>query len=365
MTSVLPAKNATPLEKALDLALAPEGRLMPSINSILSLKHVTRPAGIMEFLVFEYGLEPLKPFLPNLHDLIDEGRQWARYRGTHKAVHDGLGFVGYSATIIDPPVWQFAWADFQLELDRIRDDESDLIPIDGIVGLSHPGRSNLRRVFKDYDVPAGTFVYATHGNAIWADDSGTYIEGSDVKWSFGRYHDFSGTLSEADLTALGEWIPTVVSSKWVDMDFPWETASFPWANEAALSRRRAIAKAVSAKKVWLKFMNAGDDLIGFRRAETIPVRAAVEGAFTVNGLDYAPSDDDPTHILVFTRTGFGDGSGQAADKVSILFDGTVPDKPGRLWRTDVTGGVEIHEYPFAIELGETVRDQIQILAEIS
>ncbi|WP_282046303.1 phage tail protein [Roseibium album] len=365
MTSLLPAKNSTPLEVALEQAISNEEELLPAVNSILSLKHVTRPSGILPFLVFEYGLEPLQPYIANLFDLIDEGRQWARYRGTHKAVHDGLGFIGYSATIIDPPIWRNAWADFQLELDRIRDDETDLIPIDGIVSLSHPVRSNLRRVFKDYDVPAGTFAFTRHGNAIWGDDSGIYIDGSDVKWSFGRYHDFTGTLSETDLTALGEWIPVVSSSKWVDMDFPWVTATFPWANPAELSRRQTIASGVAAKTVWLKFTDGSSDLIGYRLGKSIPVRAAVEGEFTVSGLGYACSDDDPTHILIFARTGFGDGSGTTAAQISILFDGTVSEKPGRLWRADVTGGVEIHAYPVSIEFGETVRDQIQILLEIS
>ncbi|WP_082837309.1 phage tail protein [Labrenzia sp. OB1] len=363
MTMLLPPSNATPLEKALDLALAPEARLLPVINSILSLKHVTRPAGIMPFLVFEYGLEPLRPFVANLYNLIDEGRQWARFRGTHKAVYDGLGFTGYSGTIVNPPARRIAWADFQIALDRLRDTESDLIPIDGVVGLSAPVRSKLRRVYHGHDIPAAENGYTRHGGSIWGDDSGARVPGSDVKWSFGRTHDFAGVLDQETLEAFGAWLPTVSSDYWVDANFLWSNSNYEWANSPERARRATILTSLAEHRFWVKFADENGELIGYRKAQGIPVRAGLVDDFQVNGLNYSRSNDDPTHLLIYARTGFGDGAGKTAKTVSV-FGGTVAAQKGKLWRQDVHSGVHFGAFPTDIPFGETVRDKVQILLEI-
>jgi len=363
MTTLLPS-NATPLEKAMDLALAPGARLLPVINSILSLKHVTRPAGIMPFLVFEYGLEPLRPYVANLYNLIDEGRQWARYRGTHKAVYDGLGFTGYSGAIVNPPARRIAWADFQIALDRIRDTEEDLFPIDGVVGLSSPVRSRLRRVYHGHNIPAAENGYTRHGDAIWGDDSGARVSGSDVKWSFGRDHDFAGVLDEAALTAIGAWIPSVPSDYWVDASVPWVDSDYPWEDPAEQSRRATIGGLVASVRTWLKFTDENGVRIGYRRAQILPVRSAATGDFEVQGIGYSRSNDNPTHILVYGRTGFGDGARKTATNVSALIGGWAVSSPGKLWRTDtIWFGTELG-FATNIPLGETVRDKVQILLEI-
>jgi len=363
MTTILPP-NATPLEKAMDEAIAPEARLLPVIDNILSLKHVTRPASVMPFLVYEYGLEPLRPYIPNLYSLIDEGRQWARYRGTHKAVHDGLGFLGYSGEIVDPPARRNSWADFQVALDRLRDEEADLIPIDGVVSLSSPERSKLRRVFFGHDIPAAENGYTRHGDAIWGDDSGARISGSEVKWSFGRDHDFAGELDQATIEAFGAWLPPVSSDYWVDANFPWADADYEWANSPERARRATILGDLAEYRFWVKFSDENDELIGYRKAQALPVRAGLVDNFRVNGLKYSRSNDDPTHLLIYARTGFGDGAGKTARNISI-FGGTVLQQKGKLWRQDVLFGVHFGAFPTDIPFGETVRDKIQILLEIS
>eukprot|EP00903_Cladosiphon_okamuranus_P001615 g1613.t1 len=326
VTNVEP-NNATPAERAMDLALAPEERLLPSINSILTLKHITRPSGILPFLVFEFGLESLRPYVPNLYDLIDAGRQWARYRGTHKAVHDGLGFIGYAGDIVDPPERRIAWADFQVALDRLRDTEEDLIPIDGIVGLSSPVRSKLRRVYYGHDIPAAESGFTRQGNCIWGDDSGVRIDGSDVKWSFGRDHEFTGALDQVTLEAFGAWLPPVSSDFWVDANFLWADANYEWANSPERARRSTILTSMAQNRFWIRFEDQNADLIGYRKAQAVPVRSGLVDDFRVDGLSYSRSNDDPTHLLIHARTGFGDGSGQTAKTVSI-FGGTVLSQNG-------------------------------------
>lgn len=364
MKSLLP-DNATALELALEQVAAPEERIRPGLIALPSLKHTTQPASILIFLVYEYMLETLKPYVPNLYDLIDHGRQWERLRGTHKAVHDGLGFIGYAGALEDPPVRRNAWHEFQVALARLRDSEDDLLPIDGVVSLSIPARSKLRRVHHGLDIPAAENGYTRHGDALWGDDSGVRIDGSDVKWSFGRVHDLTGQLVEADLTSLGVWIPNVPSNLWVDNTALWVDAAFPWADPAEQSRRATIAAGLDQMTCWIRFQDSGSALIGFRHAQSVPVRADPSGLMTVSGLSYAPSTNDPTHILVTAWTDAGNGEGRTATEVAAVFAGTVPDERGRLWREDVSGGVAVPVTSSPIPFGKTVRERINLLLEIT
>jgi hypothetical protein len=364
MTHIQP-QSATTFEIAIDESVAPEARVASSIPEIRRLKLVTRPSGLLPFLIYEYGLEPLSRYLPNLYDLIDQGRQWERYRGTHKAIHDGLGFIGYTAQIINPPARRLAWADFQLHLGRLRDNEGDLVNIDGIVTLSSPVRSKLRRVFFGHDFPAAEGGYTTHGNCIWGDDSGVRIAGSDVKWSFGRTHDVSAAFTESELTALGIWIEPVASNYWALNDTIWADDEFLWADPAEQSRRSTIADAFLPFPVWMRFDDAVGDTIGFRLARSLPIAAKASGPIVINGARYAINRVSPTHIYAYAHTGFGDGNGSVAASVALVANGTVSEAPGRLWRTDVAGGVEIAPTPLPIEFGQTVRDKVQMLLELA
>lgn len=364
MTTLLPSVS-TAQEKAFEEGIAHEERLRPSIEEIVRIKHISKPANILPFLVFEYGLEPLRPYVPNLNELIDEGRQWARLRGTHKAVHDGMGFIGYAGALEDPPVRRNAWHEFQIALARLRDSEDDLLPIDGVVSLSIPARSKLRRAHHGLDIPAAENGYTRHGDALWGDDSGVRIDGSDVKWSFGRVHALTGQLVEADLTSLGVWIPNVPSNLWVDNTALWVDAAFPWSDPAEQSRRATIAAGLDQMNCWIRFQDSESALIGFRLAQSVPVRADPSGVFSVSGLSYAPSADDPTHMLVTAWTDAGNGDGQTATEVAAVFAATVPATPGRLWRTDLSGGVAVPVASSPIAFGTTVRERVNLLLEIT
>lgn len=133
MTTTLVPSNSTPLERALDLTGAGVvAGLEPAADAIAGWKIVNPQPALAPWLTYEYSLGPLSPYVPNLYDLLDDGIRWERLRGTHAGMAMGLGFVGYSAEIVDPPARRLAWADYQLDLDRVRDDEADLVPIDGV-----------------------------------------------------------------------------------------------------------------------------------------------------------------------------------------------------------------------------------------
>ena len=367
MSKPLLPPNASAMEKAIDQAGAPEEKLRPGIDAIPGWKLTSRSASLIPFLIYEYGLEPLVPYIPDQYFLIDAGRQWARVRGTHKAIEDGLGFIGYAAGIEEPPERRSTWWKVQLHLDRLRDSENDLERIDGIVGLSLPTRSKLRRVYHGYNIPAAETGYTRLGSCRLAGDSGVRVRGLKPKWSFGRKHDLSLQLVQSDYEALGIWIPEVPSELWEDMDIPWETADFAWEASSEIARRSSLGQSLEHSSVWQKFTNSNGEVIGYRNATCRAVSPALEG-LDVSGSFYGRNRDNPSHVLAFGQTDFGEGYGATASHVSLLFDPELTDvtKPGLLWLEPdgLSGGVEIARQPLDLDFGETVRDHIQILMRL-
>ncbi|MEJ8474453.1 phage tail protein [Roseibium algae] len=364
MSSLMPL-NSTPFELGLADAVDLGPRISSGIASIPGWKVVTKPAALLPFLVYEYGLEDLRPFIPNLYELVSEGRQWARIRGTHGSITQGLGWLGYFGTIENPPTRRNAWADFQLNLDRIREDEDDLPRIEGIVSLSGPARSHFRRGVHGYDVPAAEGGFTRIGFSIFGDDSGARIDGGRAKWSFGRTFVLQGSLKEPDLTELETWIPEVIGSLWADMQFLWSEANFAWSLPAEQARRQTIGAALDHRPTLIRLDNGDGGIIGYRRAIARTVSSIPAGPYVVDGVGYAPDEDRPEKLLVQARTGFGDGAGQTVSDAFVVFDAElapgVPD--GKLWLepSEVLAGIETVSGALTLELGETSREHIQFL----
>ncbi|MDN3719425.1 hypothetical protein QW131_09955 [Roseibium salinum] len=246
----------------------------------------------------------------------------------------------------------------------MRDERADLDRIAGIVDLSIPERSKFRRGVHGYDVPAAEGSRTRWSGSKWANESGVRVNGKGPKWSFGRSYSHEYSLTQADLTALGIWIPEIDSQLWVDMDFLWTTADFQWSDDAERARRVSLATSLQEMPVWLRFADSGDQTIGYRKAVCHGVEQGLNGyAF---GTDFlTPSLVNPLGVLVFARTDFGDGFGAEAASVSVVFGATVTDasRPGRLWLdpAGLVGGTEIAQLPVSILFGETVREHVQFL----
>jgi len=356
--------NESPKQSALAAAVDFMADLVPGVEAITGWKHTSQPADLRPYLVHEYGLEVLLPFLDTYAEILALGLPWARVRGTHGAVARGLSMVGYAGALVDPPSRRVAWADFQIDLDRVRDERGDLDRIAGIVDLSIPVRSTFRRAVHGYDIPTAEGSRTRLSGSMLSDNSGVRVGQLTPKWSFGRSYAFDTTLNEAELTALGIWIPEIESQKWVDMAFPWVTADFKWSDDAERARRVSFATNLEEMPVWLRFADAADQTIGFRRAVCRGVKVGLEGY--PFGTDFLTPDlENPIGVHVFARTGFGDGYGSEAASVSVLFDATPadPDRPGKLWLdpAGLTGGIEIASQPISIVFGETVREHVQLL----
>ena len=185
MTSehLLPA-NATPLEQALSLATDSLSRLALPADAIRQFK--TDPSDpLLPWLVWEYGLGELLPYLPEPRQAIAEGILWQRLRGTPAALTTALAWIGATATIEqEPPGVHFA--EFQLDPGQVLDSDSAIAHLIAIARLSAPARSRLSRIYHGYDLRRVVLDESRLGEALLSDHSGVFWTDGKTKLSFGR-----------------------------------------------------------------------------------------------------------------------------------------------------------------------------------
>lgn len=361
--------NASPLALTLSDVDDDFANLIDPFNSILGANNLP-PAAFLPFLIWEYGLGELSPYLPNLNDLISQGIHWQRIRGTPASIYLGLSWLGYGGVVENVPTRRTRWNQFWLELSRVRDNDlPDLARIAGIVQLSPPERSIFARGFRTYDVRACETGYQKTGMSLTADSSGVYIPNVPPKWSFGRRYERDTTFTEAELTALGVWIPEIApGGLWVDDHTLWVDETFLWATPAVGARLKAIAEDVEAIPAYVRFTNAANAVIGYARAAVLSAVESGGGEFTFGVQQWTSFTDAPTANIVEAMSGFGDGNGQTAAHAAVLFAATramgVP--PGKDWLapSELSGGVVVAQYDVNIPFGLTVRERVRFLLRI-
>lgn len=354
--------NSTPVERSLSLAADFRSRLYPGVARGRGIKLVDTPSSFLPFLVFEYGLGELSPYVPNLYNLISEGIKWQRVRGTPAAVARALAWLTYSAAIEEWPTGRRKWNLFMLALDRVRDSEVDLPRIDGVANLSVPLRSYFWRGFHGYDIRALDFSASTYSNALYSDFSGVRIAGANAKWSYGRRYENTHVLTEAEGIALDNWIEPADDEPGPWWDFPWPDA--PWESSAAAAREAAMAAAMPSGPAWAVFKDADGNVVGYRRCRAYHrVVVSLGGSYRLGSTRYAPSPIG-SRVYLEAMTDFGDGYGLApAASVGFAFGGAPasPLRPGSLWLP--AGGLAgatavIGEFPISISFGRTVRERV-------
>lgn len=362
---LLPA-SSTPFERALSEATDPTPYLAAPIDALRGIKLIAPPPSLLPYLVYEYGLGVLTPYIANLYDLIEEGIPWSRRRGTPAALDQALGWLGYMAALEEAPTDRRRWNLFELGLDRVRDSEDDLEPIEGVSELSTPLRSVLYRGFAGYDVRAFEWSASRWSGAIWSDHSGVRLRAGGAKWSFGRSIEIDHQMTMAELTALGVWIEPMGDGEPNWLDIPWP--DFAW---SALggddTRSQFMLLGVPAGTMWAVFRDAADQIIGYRRAR-IQSRVVQDdgGPYSSGGLRYAPAATGAAMILVEALTDFGDGDGHTARSVSFILAAEPADgaAPGRPWLAagELAGmPVEVARTAVDIPFGRTVRDGVRAL----
>lgn len=186
VADLLPS-NATQLERDLSRSGDVVPRLGPGVERIRDAKFNDIPDQVVPWLIYEYGLGEITPYVPNLRQALAEGIQWQRVRGTRQAIDIGLGWIGFDATVEESEAGTLRWADFQMGLDQAPNGLDFTNNVIQISRLSAPIRSRLFRIYGGYDYRR--FRLDDHllsGGSWLADDTGVYLRPDWPQLSFGR-----------------------------------------------------------------------------------------------------------------------------------------------------------------------------------
>lgn len=182
--------NASQLERDLSRTGDVLPKLGPGTERVRTAKRADIPDDVVPWLIYEYGLGEITPYVPDLRQALAEGIQWQRVRGTRRAVDIGLGWIGFDATVEESEAGTLRWADFQLGLDQAPNGLEFTNNVIQISRLSAPIRSRLFRIHGGYDYRR--FRLDDHqlsGGSWLCDDTGVYLRPDWPQLSFGREHE--------------------------------------------------------------------------------------------------------------------------------------------------------------------------------
>ncbi len=210
MSSVLLPSNATSWERAVADAAVPPEVVTSAIRAIRGAKLDHPVPAMLPFIVWEFGIGELTPYVPNLYQIIDDGIDWQRVRGTPMAVAKGLAWLGYAAAIEEARASRKFWNSFQLRFASLPANDDPLLGnLAGVTQLSVPKRSQFRRGVHQYDIGPVERDNTRLDGAMLDNESGIRLEENGPVWSFGRVHQSEHLLTEAEGLAAGNWQSTV------------------------------------------------------------------------------------------------------------------------------------------------------------
>ena len=176
--------NATALERSLSLSTDLLTRLGGETEPLKGFK--TDPSdSLLPWLIWEYGLGELLPYLPDPRRAIYEGIRWQRLRGTPAALTTALSWIGATATV-EQETPGIHFAEFQFDPGQVLDDDGSIANLIAIARLSAPARSRLSRIYHGWDLRRLVLDESRLGEALLSDHSGVFWRDGQTKLSFGR-----------------------------------------------------------------------------------------------------------------------------------------------------------------------------------
>ncbi len=188
--SLLPP-SATPYMRSLEAAMRLPEDVWAALARVGAVIH-DAPDEAVPFLIWEYGLEEVVPWVPDLRRVLREGRAWQKIRGTPASIAQALSWVSAPLTGFEEAPDDTWWDLFQLALARPVPDRRALAAIVALTRLSKPAHSDVIRVYTPaYDRRAVRINRATvNGPDLVGDWSGVWLRpfdqpGAWPKISFG------------------------------------------------------------------------------------------------------------------------------------------------------------------------------------
>ena len=144
--------NATTLERDFSRSTSSLERTGRPVPTIRTAKRYDIPDSVVPWLIFEYGLAEILPYLDDdQREAIDQGVPWQRIRGTPAAILQALGWLGVNGSVDESEGGSYRWAEFQIGLEAPTSGEEIISQIAAVARLSAPVRSRLQRIFSVYD----------------------------------------------------------------------------------------------------------------------------------------------------------------------------------------------------------------------
>ena len=201
--------NATALERSLSLSTDLLTRLGGETESLKGFK--TDPSdSLLPWLIWEYGLGELLPYLPDPRRAIAEGLRWQRLRGTPAALTTALSWIGATATV-EQETPGIHFAEFQFDPGRVLDADRAIANLIAIARLSAPARSRLSRIYHGWDLRRLVLDESRLGEALLSDHSGVFWQDAQTKLSFGRVRQLANPPPDIVLAPVREAVRFAVA----------------------------------------------------------------------------------------------------------------------------------------------------------
>ena len=185
--SLLPS-NATDLERSLSAAMDSERRLSTAGQLLRTSKRLNIPDSVVPWLIYEYGLGELLPYLEDPRTAISTGVLWQRLRGTPESFRIALSWIGNDGRIEESEEGSIRWAQFQLGLDNAPNGLSGIDSVVELARLSSPVRSSLFRIYGGWYDGRRFRLDEHHLSSLnpLCDHTGVYLRDGLPQLSFGR-----------------------------------------------------------------------------------------------------------------------------------------------------------------------------------
>lgn len=143
--------NATPLERDFSRSISSLQRAGQPVPIIRTAKRRDIPDSVVPWLVFEYGLAEILPYVSDERTALELGIPWQRIRGTPQSVTLALDWIGIDGQVEESEGGSYRWAEYQLGLAAPTTGEEIIDRMAAVAALSTPVRSRLQRIYSVYD----------------------------------------------------------------------------------------------------------------------------------------------------------------------------------------------------------------------
>lgn len=200
--------NATDLERDFSRSTSSLVRAGGPVPIIRTAKRTNIPDDVVPWLIYEYGLGELLPYLDDQRLILSEGVLWQRIRGTPESVSIALGWIGLDAWVEEPEAGTTRWSEYMIGMVEPRESFQTIAAIVGISRISSPVRSRLQRIYSiDWDFRR--FVLddsLLSSGALLSDHSGVRLGTAAVTgliWDFNPWREVP--WGEPGDTSLAGW----------------------------------------------------------------------------------------------------------------------------------------------------------------